>query len=233
MDIKSYVISIPRLFHRLDGTFWTSWENSRLVNPELFIGVDGTESKTDPRWIKWNDLPYDCCMDEDGQHVVVWSLIQGYINLWQKIVYEKIETPILILEDDAVIVEEYELDFDVLFGTFLASMPNDWEIGYIGGRAHNMDKESRVNKHVWETMGTMKTTAIVYKDYNVCKKFLDSFVGMDEKRPIDVQFLRTIGRDGIKAYRSHRKLAYQYGYYSTTFKEGVNMMPAVLKDWNS
>ena len=42
-EIKSYVISIPSLYTRLEQSFWSSFNKVHSINPELDIGIEGKD----------------------------------------------------------------------------------------------------------------------------------------------------------------------------------------------
>lgn len=228
--IKTFLITIPRLSYRLHDSVLDSYKYSKIVNPTIFYGVDG-KNDTIEDW--WNNLELggnclDSTVDIDG----VGGLVMSYVDLYKRIIHEKMEGPILIVEDDVVIHEDVNYDFDRILTNFINNMPNDWELGYIGGHAHNAGVEKKVANGVYETLGTMRTTAILYRDYKVVEKLLEKILTTDRKNPIDVEVLVGIHKHQIKCYRSEVKLMYQKSYVTTAAKEELGIIPHEYKDWN-
>lgn len=228
--IKTFVITIPRLEHRLNDGFWESHDMSSIINPEVFYGVDGRQVKPQEWWDKLT--PGYVCNDPNIDVNVMGSLIQGYVNLFDKIISDRLEDIILILEDDSIILEDIGSNIDKELSEFIYNLPKDWEIAYIGGHAHNAPTENKVNDFVYTTRGLMRTTAVLYRNYHVCERLKNCILDSQSKDPIDVELLKCIGKHTFKAYRSNTKMLYQRSYPSSSMKEGIEIYPYSWKTWN-
>ena len=211
----SYVISIPSLYHRLDQSFWPSINKVNSIKPELYEGIEGKNHEL-PQW--WTSKKKGGCIQEEHYEPGVWGLVQSYINLFNKIIEEKIEEPILILEDDSVIIDTNTFDKDL--NDFLFHLPNDWEVGYISGY-HGKNKKTVINNYVTKVSSVMQTNAVLYNGYKTCKKLKEFILNCSHREPIDVLYLHAYNALSIPLYRSNKKLIYQERYKSSALKNPI------------
>lgn len=137
-----FIISIKRNKHRLD-IFLN--QNSSL-NVEVFEGVDGIElfPELEHVWMfpksffLGNGLSYDrCCHWNKGQ----LGCAMSNLALQKNIVEQKLNK-VLILEDDALIVED-QLPF---FQNAIAELPHDWDLFYLGFNPISRWSENKFTK---------------------------------------------------------------------------------------
>lgn len=222
--IKSFVISIPSLYHRLDSTFWPSISKVKSIKPKLFEGVDG-KNYTIPEW--WSSRPIGGCIHEgETFEPAVWGLVQTYVNLFDTIISNQIDEPILILEDDSVIIDSTTFDSDIK--TFIENLPADWAVGYISGY-HGKNRKEVVNDYVVKVSSVMQTNAVLYNGFKSCKILRDYIIESNVREPIDVLFLSAYNNLKIPLYRSTKKLLYQASYQSTAVKR--EYLPNELLKW--
>lgn len=225
--MKSFVISVPSLYHRLEETFWKSFSSSKLINPEPFVGVEGKDHKL-PEW--WTSKSKGNGILEHTNEKAVWGLVQSYINLFDKLIDEKIDEPFLILEDDSVIVDTDNFDNDLQ--NFINNLPDDWSVGYMSGyMKKNSTKTEQINRYVYKSNSIMQTNAIVYSSYKVLEKIRNKIYEHDTTDPIDFYFLETFNKNQIPLYYSTKKLIYQYPYYTTTVIEPTIGGSGSSHDW--
>lgn len=209
--MKSFVISVPSLYHRLEETFWKSFSSSELINPELFVGVEGKNHKL-PEW--WVSKTKGRAIIEHTNEKGMWGLIQSYLNLFDKLIDEKIDEPFLILEDDSVVIDENNFDHDLK--NFIEHLPDDWQVGYISGYIKkHITETKKINDYVSESLGIMQTNAIVYKDYKILELLRNIIQHHDVSDPIDFYFLQTLRWNEIPIYYSNKKLILQHPYISS------------------
>ena len=225
--MKSFVISVPSLYHRLEETFWKSFSSSELINPELFAGVEGKDHEL-PEW--WVSKTKGNGILEHTNENAVWGLVQSYINLFNKLIDEKIDEPFLILEDDSTIIDEENFDNDL--ESFVKHLPNDWSIGYLSGYMKKDTTETeQINNYVSLSNSMMQTNAIVYKNYKVLEVLRNQIYEHDTTDPIDFYFLETFNKNQIPLYYSTKKLIIQYPYYTTTVIEPTMGGAGSSDDW--
>jgi len=216
MKISSFVISIPPLYHRLEESFWPSINQVQSIKPILFEGVDGRQN-TLPKW--WKDKKKGGCIPEGYYEPRVWGLVQSYLNLFDKIIDEKIEGPILILEDDSVIIDTQNFDLDIT--NFLNNLPSDWKVGYISGYEIKNDKNLisySINDYVVKSNSIYQTNAIFYNGYKVCENIKQSILKHPENEPIDILYMHVFNLLNFSSYRSFKKLMVQESFYSSALK---------------
>lgn len=222
-EVLCYVISVPSLYHRLDGSFWPSIKKVNSIKPILFEGVEG-KNFTLPDW--WTSKPRGGCIYDETFEPAVWGLVQSYINLFDQIIDKKITEPILILEDDTVIIDPEHFDSDLQL--FINNLPPMWEVGYISGY-HGKNRREVINDYVTQVSSVMQTNAVLYNGYKTCLKLRDYIYSMKEREPIDVSFLGAFNTLNIPLYRSNKKLMYQESYQCSTVMREYK--PGVKLDW--
>lgn len=224
MKISSFVISIPSLYHRLEESFWPSINQVQSIKPILFEGVDGKKNSL-PKW--WTAKKKGGCIHENYSELGVWGLVQSYLNLFDKIIEEKITGPILILEDDSIIVDSQNFDLDI--NNFLNNLPPDWGVGYISGYEIKNDKNLvsyPVNDYVVKSNIIYQTNAILYNGYKVCNSIKQAILKYPENEPIDILYMHIFNLMDFSIYRSFKKLVVQESFYSSalnspTFKSDI------------
>ena len=217
MKITSFVISIPPLFHRLEQSVYPSFNQSKLINPKLFEGIDGRKNPY-PDW--WKNKKSGGCLSDGFYEPGVWGLVQSYINLFDKIIEKKIEGPILILEDDSIIIDPQNFDLDIT--NFLTNLPLDWRVGYISGYEIKNDKNlitNTINDYVVKSNIIYQTNAIFYNGYKVCESLKQSILNFPENEPIDILYMHCFNTLKYPTYRSSKKLVYQESFYSSALEK--------------
>jgi hypothetical protein len=222
-EIKSYVISVPSLYTRLEQSFWPSFSKIHSVEPELYIGIEGKNYQL-PEW--WTGRNKGGCIYEHTYEPAVWGLVQTYLNLFDKIIHEKVEGPILILEDDSVIIDPSTFDLDL--NLFIDNLPSDWSVGYVSGY-HGKNRQEKINDHVMKVSSVMQTNAVIYNGYVACE-LLKSYIEQETTRePIDVLYLLAYRSLNIPLYRSIKKLIYQASYQCSTIEKEYK--PKEILNW--
>ena len=221
--VKSYVISIPALYERLEKSFWPSFNQITSIHPELFTGVDG-RNETLPNW--WTNRDKGGCIHEHTNEYGVWGLVQTYLNLFNKIIEERVEGPILILEDDSVIIDTKTFDYDL--DLFINNLPSDWKVGYISGY-HGNNTQEKINEYVMRVSSVMQTNGVLYNGYTTCELLKSYIEQATVREPIDVLYLLAYKSLNIPLYRSVKKLMYQASYQCSAVD--IKYTPRVILDW--
>lgn len=221
--INSYVISVPSLYHRLDKSFWPSFNTVESIKPILYPGVEGKNYPL-PSW--WVEREKGGCIYPDTFEPAVWGLVQTYLNLFTDIIEHKISEPILILEDDSVIIDPTTFDLDLKL--FIDNLPDQWVVGYISGY-HGKNKKEQENEFVMKVSSVMQTNAVLYNGYVACQRLKDYIENTSVREPIDVLFLLAYNNLNIPLYRSIKKLIYQDTYQCSTVT--YEYKPGIKLDW--
>ena len=111
-------------------------EDWPFAEPERFEAVDG-ETVTPPSW--WNG----------GRGA--WGCYRSHVSVLETCLNEEIDS-VLILEDDAVCVDEFGRKVEMFF----ENLPNDWRMIYLGGQHLELEKRLPRKINDW-----------IYAPYNV------------------------------------------------------------------
>ena len=143
---RVYVVNLPRRRDRLDSFFEQLPADWPFQSPEVFHALDGCLSST-PKW--WNG----------GEGA--WGCYRSHIRIIEDCLNDGVES-VLILEDDAVCVENFKEKTQVFFD----HLPQDWEMVYLGGQ--HLEENVRLPR---------KVNDWVYKPYNINRTHCFAFRG--------------------------------------------------------
>jgi len=228
MKLNSYVISVPSLFHRLEKTFWKSFKCSNIVSPVLFEGIDANHSKISDWWLSKKNIN---TLDPNAKEPVMWALVQSYINLFDLLINKNVDEPVLILEDDSVIISPNSFDNDLT--NVLTSLPEDWQVCYLSGYTLPANKlfHKNINQYVSSINCIMQTNAIIYKNSDILYILKEFILNSHKKQPIDLYFLECFRENNIKLYHSKNKLIVQENYYSSVYKTPTKPVAGNQNKW--
>ncbi len=133
---RVYVVNLPRRKDRLDSFFNHLPSDWPFQTPEAFPALDGSLS-THPEW--WNG----------GEGA--WGCYRSHIRILEECLTNGVES-VLILEDDAVCVENFQEKAQ----RFFDHLPQDWEMVYLGGQ--HLEENVRLPR---------KVNDWVYRPYNI------------------------------------------------------------------
>ena len=94
-----------------------------------------------------------------------WALVQNFIDILSQ---DGGEEDVLIFEDDCIFAKE----FDVLYNAFLAEVPDDWDMLYLG--AQHVTAPVQVSENILRLSGSICGHAIIYRN-SVKQKLVDFF----------------------------------------------------------
>jgi len=149
-----YVISLDRTPKRLAGFHArlaaSGWPGER---PRRVQAIDGMKVPK-PAWFR--------------QQPGAWGCAQTHLRLWEDAMNND-RGAICVFEDDCAFAD----DFAARLGPFLAAVPDDWDMIYLGGllRGFRANPPERVNEHVYRlhavtgTWSYMMTTAMMRRVY--------------------------------------------------------------------
>ena len=133
---RVYVVNLPRRKDRLDSFFSKLPSDWPFRIPETFQALDGNLSPH-PCW--WNG----------GEGA--WGCYRSHIHILEECLNNGVES-VLILEDDAVCVNNFREKVQVFFD----HLPPDWEMVYLGGQ--HLEENVRLPR---------KVNDWVYRPYNI------------------------------------------------------------------
>ncbi len=131
----------------------------------------------------------------DGKGDGAWGCYESHRTLL-RFCREKRLGAVLVLEDDAV----FTPDFTPKTADFVAEMPCDWELAFLGGEFMG-SRPQRVNARVWRPFGVHRTHAYAVhsRGFGPLLDWIDK--PRESRNPhIDWQYSELIARGGIATY---------------------------------
>lgn len=141
---KAYCVTLNRRADR-----WAKFEERFADWPfckiEKFNAIDGKKVKP-PQW--WT------------QGGGAWGCYRSHLTILERCLNEGVES-VLFMEDDALMVE----DFHEKIGDFIAAVPNDWGMLYLGGQHLYVNKNppKKVNEKVYVPWNVNRTHAFALR----------------------------------------------------------------------
>lgn len=138
---KVFVVGLDRAKDRVDEFFNGIPSVIPFSQPELWQAIDGKKCNS-PGWWTWGNG--------------AWGCYKSHLNIIEHCLNNDIES-VLIFEDDAYFVD----GFDQKCREFMASVPDDWGMIYLGGQFLNSKTSppKPVNDNVFIPMNVNRTHA--------------------------------------------------------------------------
>ena len=140
--MKTYVMNIPSSTKRL-ADFRRNYPEF-LPEPTVWQALTGSDVNP-PEW--WKASPNN------------YAIGVNFKNIIQLELGKETTEPVMILEDDVVFVE----DFQSRYEAFLAAVPNDWDMLYLGGNHVGVFLPEQVSETVLKCHNIWAPHAVIVK----------------------------------------------------------------------
>lgn len=142
---RVYVVNLNRRKDRLKNFFTNLPSNWPFKQPEVYTAIDGTKAKS-PSWWK------------AGRGA--WGCYRSHLNLIEKCLNENVQS-VLLLEDDA----KFPADFPEKVKKFLANVPDDWGMIYLGGQHLKQDRRppKKIKEGIYKPFNVNRTHAFALR----------------------------------------------------------------------
>ena len=175
--------------------------------PTRFRAIDG-------RWI-----PPPGWFAAEGGRRGAWGCYMSHVRIIEELLHDNVESA-LILEDDATFVE----DFSERAKAFFASLPDDWEMAYIGGQLLFVDLRppKLINPHVLRVFNVNRTHGFAVRGRGFLVKLYHHLTSWENWSPghhIDHHLGKLHGRAHCRVYAPPKWLCGQNDSYSDINKE--------------
>ncbi|MDB4766366.1 glycosyltransferase family 25 protein [bacterium] len=139
----------PDRWQRFQAKLPSDWP---LLAPERFAAVDGRRVTPAPWWTAGS---------------AAWGCYQSHLQILRNCIEDKVDS-VLILEDDAVCVDDFTSEAEIFFG----QLPTDWELVYLGGQhlKQQLHPPVRVNDKVQIPYNVNRNHAYALKSRSAIKR---------------------------------------------------------------
>jgi hypothetical protein len=195
---KRYCVNLDKRADRWEKVSKT-FEEVGIKDVIRYSAVDGNE--LDLTNVKYNER---LLKGELG-------ILQTHLNLLQEAKDEGLKE-IVIMEDDVVFTDEFK-DFD----KYLADVPSDWDMIFVGGNHMYGDTPHVINDRVLKVNGTVAIHCIIIREpiFDVILA-----IASDRKKQIDNYYADI--QKGYNVYSFTPNMALQYEDYSDIQGRNVN-----------
>jgi len=149
-----------------------------LPQPERFAAIDGRRVATPPQWRAGNGA---------------WGCYRSHLLILEKCLLEGIDSYV-VFEDDA----GFTPDFPDRFNQFVAELPSDWGLAYLGGQHLYAAKHppQKITEHVYRPYNVNRTHAFMVRGRESMKTLYRhlTWSNWHEKHHIDHHLGRLIQR---------------------------------------